>query len=85
MWEAEGFEYWWLIPLVLIALCLFWGRGCCFGWRTRLPKGPDELDATSPDAALEILSKRFARGEIDEEEYQRKSRIITETKKGDRE
>lgn len=85
MWAAEGFEYWWLIPLVLIALCVFWGRGCCFDWRTRLPNRPYEPDETPPDTALEILSKRFARGEIDEEEYQRKSRIITETKKGDQE
>lgn len=30
-----------------------------------------------PDTALEILEKRYARGEIDKEEYEEKRRILS--------
>ncbi len=80
MWEAEGFEYWWLIPLVLIALCFFWSKGCCFGRRGRFANDPDRTNETT----LEILNKRYARGEIDDEEYERKRNLITQATKGAR-
>jgi len=35
MFATEGFDLWWMIPLILIALCLFCARGCCAGRRHR--------------------------------------------------
>lgn len=78
MWATEGFHYWWLIPLILIALCFFWGKGCCFRRRDRFTDDPSKTDET----ALEILDKRYARGEIDEQEYERKKERITQKTKG---
>ena len=80
---AHGFDYWWLIPLIMIGLCIFWGRGCCFGWRRHYDHRSDRnVDATSA-SALEILGRRYARGEIDDEEYQRKRKAINTTIKGE--
>jgi uncharacterized membrane protein len=69
---TEGFELWWLIPLILIGLCLFWARGCCFGRRHRSEGGPERNSETTSDSAMDILSRRYARGEIDDEKYERK-------------
>jgi len=80
---AEVFNYWWLIPLVLICLCVFGARGCCVGRGPRyryFPGRNAEPDTISP---LEILSRRYARGEIDDEEYQKKREAITQSSKGE--
>jgi putative membrane protein len=68
MFATEGFNLWWLIPIVLIGLCFFGARGCCSGRR---------------HSALDILSGRYARGEIDDEEYERKRKAITQERKGE--
>ncbi len=83
MFGTEGFDFWWLIPLILIVLCLFGARGCCFGMRHRTEGRPETNNGTSSDSALEILSRRYARGEIDEEEYERKRKTITQAKNGE--
>ncbi len=59
--------YWWVFPLVMIILCFLfmrregctrmWGFGKCFG---------------SIESAMEILNKRYAKGEIDQREYEEK-------------
>ena len=60
---GHGFGFMWVFPLLfLIAfLLMMWGvfgKGSRFG-------GSD----TRPESAREILDKRFARGEINNEEY----------------
>jgi len=66
--------YWWIFPLVMIAFCvLFAGRGygeTLYGFRTRERDGADE-------SSLDILDRRFAEGEIDEQEYERKKQVLT--------
>jgi len=83
MLGTEGSDLWWLIPIVLIALCFFWARGCCSGRRHRLEDRPERNNETASDSALDILSRRYARGEIDDEEYERKRKTITREKKGE--
>jgi uncharacterized membrane protein len=83
MFGTEGFDFWWLIPLILIVLCLFGARGCCFGMRHRIEDRPETNNGISSDSALEILSRRYARGEIGEDEYERKRKTITQAKNGE--
>ncbi len=83
MFGTEGFDFWWLIPLILIVLCFFGARGCCFGGRQRIEDRPEPNKGTTSGSALEILNRRYARGEIDEVEYEKKRYTITQTKKGE--
>lgn len=83
MFGTEGFNLWWLIPIVLIGLCFFCARGCCSGRRHHMKDRLKGRIEAAPDSALKILSRRYARGEIDDEEYERKRKTITQEKKGE--
>lgn len=83
MTETSLIEYWWLIPLVLIAFCIFGGHGCCAGWRRTSQQRPGKKEGGHDDAALVILNRRFARGEIDEEEFIKKREVLTGAGKGE--
>ena len=80
MFGTEGSDLWWLIPLILIGLCMLGARGCCSGRRYRSDR-PEKSNETDFDSALEILNRRYASGEIDDEEYTRKRNTLTQTKK----
>ncbi len=62
-----GFGFWPLFPLLWIAIIVFfcWGASRWFGWRDR--RGPISAPFDEPFGpnALEILRRRYARGEID--------------------
>jgi len=68
-----GFSFWWIFPVVMIALCFFmmWGRRggsiCGFGSHH---KERNLINAS--DSPIDILDKRYALGEISEEEYKEK-------------
>lgn len=70
-------EYWWIIPLAMMALCFFMMMGrkgsmmCGFG-----SQGHDEHFIKSTDSATDIRDKRFARGEIDKTEYEDKKKAL---------
>lgn len=59
--------YWWVVPLIMIALCCFFMRrgasGCLCGFGNY---------RDWQDSAMDILDKRFARGEIEQAEYEEK-------------
>jgi putative membrane protein len=70
MWEWHGFGFgggfmwiFWILIIVAVVFLLKAGGG---------DRGSDERHET----ALEILEKRYARGEIDEEEFQRRKREL---------
>lgn len=69
-----GFSSWWmLIPI------LFWGGLLALiGWAIAriFPKDREGSGEIRPDNAEEVLRERFARGEIDAEEYDRSLRTL---------
>ncbi len=73
-----GFGWWWFMPIFMI---LFW---VLVIWAVvALVRGvsrPSDSDSGSsrPDSALEVLKRRYARGDISREEYEEKKRDLTE-------
>ncbi len=85
MFPALAFSYgsWWIFPLVMIGmmvLCFFMMRGRIGAMMCRpgfCNPGIHSEDAL--DSALDALNKRYARGEINKDEYEEKKRAITGT------
>ena len=77
--EVSNFSLWWIFPLVMIVLCVLMMRGrkgsmmCGFGTVKE-----DSRRTEAPDSARDILDKRYARGEIDKEEYREKKRVLNQ-------
>ncbi len=72
MWGVWGA---WGIGMMLI-MVLFWGLvivAIVLGLRWLVTQGR----ASRPDAALEILRQRYARGEIDREEFEARKRDLS--------
>ena len=74
------FSFWWIIPIIVMILCFLMMRGrkgsmmCGVG-----PYDRDRKQKRIADSAIEILNKRYASGEIDQEEYEEKKRALVET------
>jgi putative membrane protein len=82
MFPCAGFGYglWWIFPLIMIGmmvLCFFMMKGrmgstmCRPGFRKSVSRGED-----ASDSPLDILNKRYARGEVNKEEYEEKKKAI---------
>ena len=69
-----GFGWMWLMPIFFI---LFWGLVI---WGivalVRGLSGSRGADASTADSALEVLKKRYAKGEISKEEYEEKKKDL---------
>ncbi|MGD9183560.1 MAG: SHOCT domain-containing protein [Desulfobacterales bacterium] len=77
--EVSNFSLWWLFPLVMIVLCCLMMRGRKGSMMCGFDSGNENSRRTEvSDSAKDILDKRYARGEIDKEEYQEKKRILNQ-------
>lgn len=74
------FSIWWIVPIIMMALCFLMMRGrrgsmmCGFG-----PRTTDCQQTKASDSVKDILDRRYASGEIDEDEYEEKKRILTDS------
>lgn len=73
MWDGGG---WGWFPMGL-GMFLFWGAIIWFAvWLIRRSDRGHSDQPPTPDAR-DILRERFARGEIDEEEFERRKKVLT--------
>lgn len=79
--SGAGYGYWWIFPVIMIimlALCFFMMRGRIGSMMCRPgTRGTGSNAGDASESALDVLDKRFARGEIGKEEYEEKRSVIT--------
>ena len=79
-WAWGMHPMWWVWgawgALMMLGMLMFWGlviAGFVFGIRWLVRQG----GRSRPDAALDILRQRYARGEISKEEFEAKKRDLS--------
>lgn len=67
------------MALMMIVMVLFWGA-VVFGivWLVRGSVAGRQSFAAAPESALQILDRRFAQGEIGQEDYDARRRILSD-------
>lgn len=77
MWWNDGWGWWWMMPLLMAA---FWVAVAWLvvGLRGR-PARPDG-GSDRPESPEQVLAHRYARGELDDEEYRRRLDTLRNTR-----
>jgi putative membrane protein len=70
-----GFGFWWLMPIGMIIFwgLIIWGIVALVRWN----RHGHQVMTSSSESALEILKTRYAKGEINKEEYEEKKKTIS--------
>lgn len=91
-WHAHGPALWWICPLMMLFMIFFFAvifsvlrkdRGDWrppWQWMSGQPEGRQTHEgnrSATLESALDILNKRYARGEIDKAEYEEKKTTIS--------
>jgi len=66
VWFTVGQVLWWLFVVVGVVVLLRWTLG----------RGPHRRPPPPPDRAIELLRERYARGEIDQNEFEERKRVL---------
>lgn len=78
MWHmGDGWGWWMVVGWVWMAV--FWGLiiWAVYAVVTRLEQGRDPSQRETPEDALAILERRYARGDISAEEFEQMRRTLT--------
>jgi putative membrane protein len=65
-WHWLGMAFFWLVPIALIALFVF-----------ALSRWTVKSDNRTNETAIDILEKRYAKGEINEQEFERMKKALS--------
>jgi len=77
--DGWGTGVWLAMSLMMVTMVAFWAGLIAFvAWLVRGSRyeGPRESPGDPADRADELLAQRFARGEIDEEEFVRRRELL---------
>ena len=82
MWSGGGGGFWWIFPLMMVFMFIVCVAVFLFGHRSGGgshhwgPWAPGRSWGDPTYSALQILNERFARGEIQKQEYEEKKAAI---------
>jgi putative membrane protein len=74
-WDGGGVS-WWGVTLMWVGMLVFWGLVIWLVYMLAV-SGPRRSDDARSSSALRILDERYARGEIDTDEYRSRREALT--------
>lgn len=69
---GHGFGWMGIVPLIFLAVCLL----LAFGFRRSNCFGHDATQTADDEGAHEILDRRYAKGEINKQQYEEMKRAL---------